>query len=129
MFWEWGGAFHGHVRLENARPSGVSLGLAALPSQGGPLRTPWEGWQGALGRTEWAPPCVGSAPASTAQVCPAGGTENRLLSSVSWNWSLMLLNLLFPLNIVRGFCIKHFFPEQGNSLCFVLFCFPKYSNV
>ena len=40
MFWGWGGAFHGHiVRLENARPSGVSLGLAALPSQRGTLRT------------------------------------------------------------------------------------------
>lgn len=60
----------------------LDLACHTCPPQGGPPQdSPPPGRNGGdnPGSTNWAQPQLDSAPANTAQVCPAAGTEHHLL--------------------------------------------------
>lgn len=120
-----GGGFHGHVCLENAGPGGASLGLAALPFRGHPQDCPGRGGRAPLGGLG-GPPRAGPVRASTARVRPRQAARRTAFCPLCRGVGVSCFgNLLFPLNIVRGFCIKHFFPIKGIPCDF----FSKCSNV
>lgn len=89
---------NGHTFGKCQAESGVSLGLAALSlSQGGlpqdPLgggRAPWEDWRRAPWR--WAVPL----PAQHRWGAPQAAPRTAFCRLFRWEWSFMLLNLLFP---------------------------------